>query len=183
MPFMSLHAGVELFGDDEDRNAGLERDIETLTAHFSQGPDRPILPNAETLRQPFDNLRVAWEFYDGMIEAITVKIMVSAFENAPDAACRWIAELRNALPTMAPEIIGALAHGIVHLGFDCNFEGSTFCPSPGPSAHRRLAMEREAIATLTGRSACGIAGFLTENDDPRALPHLLNGLPLPEADR
>lgn len=175
MPLMTLHAAVELlpFENESTREADLER----LERAFPKSPFGHADASANVA--PLVNLRVAWEMHHGEVEAVHVKVMIPGISFSREEAESWINSLLDTLPSMGPEILGALAHGVVHLSFDANAEGWTFCPDT-LSAHDRLAHRANAIKTILGRQHEDIIGELTENSDPRALPVLLAQCPLPD---
>jgi len=174
MPLMTLHAAVELFpGEDEDAR---DADIARLRAVYPSHEAARGLPD----REPYTCMRVATEIYGSTLECLVIKIMNGVFPDSPVGAQAWIDTLQDELPSLAPEIIGALAHGISHISFDTNAEGWTFCPDGPPGGHARLARNQAAIATLMGRTAEGIESYITETWDPQGLPKLLAETPLPD---
>lgn len=176
MPLMTLHAAVELlpFENESARDA----DLVQLERAFPKSPSGHADASANVA--PLVNLRVAWEIHRGEVEAVHIKVMIAGIAyNQKEAEC-WINTLLETLPSIGPEILGALAHGVVHLSFDANAEGWTFCPDT-LSAHERFAQRANAIKTLLGRRHEDIIGELTESHDPRALPLLLEQCPPPAA--
>lgn len=174
MPLISLHGAVELIPYENE--AQRMADIDHLGAMF---PQSFSASDRSTQDLVLSFLRVGWEFNRHEIEAIHVKIMLHGIAHSHDAAGQWLDGLHDTLPSMAPEIQGALAHGIIHLTFDANAEGWTFCPDM-LSAHARMTQRQNAIDTIFGRVDDRVEGDLTETWDPRGIPALIEQCPLPD---
>jgi len=122
-------------------------DVERLLYTF--GPYPTTAPSSS---DPLVNLRVSFEFDEGGVDvkhvsAVHIKVITGAWYDAKEATT-WCEALIEALPAFGPQIVAALAQGMVRVDFDSEAEGWTLAPEGGFRGHAALELRRDAAKTL-----------------------------------